>query len=151
MHNLSLLPRAEQAHLRRLRRDLTLATAQEGFVLHYQPQVVLGTGQVVGAEALIRWPHRRRGLMPPGLLWTLAQITIDYRGEMNWPGSVEVCIGAASLGRTSAVFEQALFYEGKCAATARAVNVLIDSTTRRPTPITDDIRANFARWMIRSG
>ncbi len=75
MHNLSLLPRAEQAHLRRLRRDLTLATAQEGFVLHYQPQVVLGNGQVVGAEALIRWPHRRRGLMPPGAFIPVAEQT----------------------------------------------------------------------------
>ena len=92
-----------------------------------------------------------RGLMPPGLIWTLAQIAIDYRGEMNWPGTVEVCIGAAELGRTSAVFEQALFYEGNCAATARAVNVLIDSTTRRPTPIPDDIRANFERWMMKRG
>lgn len=110
---------------------------------------VFSTFFETGRVTLFRTPER--GLMPPGLLWTLAQITIDYRGEMNWPGSVEVCIGAASLGRTSAVFEQALFYEGKCAATARAVNVLIDSTTRRPTPITDDIRANFARWMIRSG
>lgn len=92
-----------------------------------------------------------RGLMPPGLLWTLAQITIDYRGEMNWPGEVLSCIGAAELGRTSAIFEQALFFEDRCAATARAVNVLIDSTTRRPTPIPDAIRANFQQWMIRRG
>lgn len=98
---------------------------------------------------LFRDPER--GLMPAGLIWTLAQITIDYRGEMHWPGTVEAGIGLASLGRTSAVFEQALFFEGRCAATARAVNVLVDLQTRRPTPITDEIRANYQRWTFAKG
>jgi EAL domain-containing protein (putative c-di-GMP-specific phosphodiesterase class I) len=66
-------PRAEQAHLRRLRRDLTAATEAEGFVLHYQPLVALRSGQVRGAEALIRWPHRKRGLMPPGAFIPVAE------------------------------------------------------------------------------
>ena len=90
----------------------------------------------------------KRGLMPDGLIWTLAQITIDYLDEMHWPGTVEIGIGLASLGRTSAVFEQAIFFEGRCAATAKAVNVLVDLTSRRPTPITDEIRTNYQRWMF---
>ena len=90
----------------------------------------------------------RRGLMPDGLIWTLAQITIDYLSEMHWPGTVDAGIGLASLGRTSAVFEQALFFEGRCVATARAINVLVDTSTRRPTPITDEIRTNYQRWMF---
>ena len=87
-----------------------------------------------------------RGLMPDGLIWTLARITIDYLGEMHWPGTVDIGIGVASLGRTSAVFEQAIFFEGRCTATAMAVNVLVDHATRRPTPITDEIRTNYQRW-----
>jgi diguanylate cyclase (GGDEF)-like protein/PAS domain S-box-containing protein len=35
-------------------------------VLHYQPKVNMRTGQVVGAEALIRWQHPQRGLLTPG-------------------------------------------------------------------------------------
>ena len=66
-------PRAERAHLRRLRRDLTTATSQDGFMLHYQPRVELDTGAITGAEALIRWPHRKRGLMPAGAFIPVAE------------------------------------------------------------------------------
>jgi EAL domain-containing protein (putative c-di-GMP-specific phosphodiesterase class I)/ActR/RegA family two-component response regulator len=42
------------------------ALAAGEFVLHYQPKVELATGQVVGAEALLRWQHPARGLVMPG-------------------------------------------------------------------------------------
>ena len=43
------------------------ALAAGQFVLHYQPKVNMRTGKVVGAEALIRWQHPERGLLPPGM------------------------------------------------------------------------------------
>ena len=43
------------------------ALAAGEFVLYYQPKVNMRTGEVVGAEALIRWQHPERGLLPPGM------------------------------------------------------------------------------------
>ena len=56
-----------KAHDRlRLESDLRRAIDEEQFTLAYQPLVNLNTGKVVGVEALVRWHHPQRGLLPPG-------------------------------------------------------------------------------------
>jgi EAL domain-containing protein (putative c-di-GMP-specific phosphodiesterase class I) len=45
--------------------DLRRALDQRQFVLHYQPEMELSTRKIVGLEALIRWEHPERGLIPP--------------------------------------------------------------------------------------
>ena len=45
--------------------DLQHALEQHQFVLYYQPEVDLATRRIVGLEALIRWAHPERGLIPP--------------------------------------------------------------------------------------
>jgi diguanylate cyclase (GGDEF)-like protein len=48
-----------------LEHDLRRAIEAEQFVLHYQPQIDVTTGAVVGVEALVRWNHPTLGLLPP--------------------------------------------------------------------------------------
>nr|WP_240897297.1 EAL domain-containing protein [Kineococcus vitellinus] len=45
----------------------------EQFVVHYQPQVAAADGRVVGVEALVRWQHPSRGLVPPGRFLDLVE------------------------------------------------------------------------------
>ncbi|MGC8119526.1 putative bifunctional diguanylate cyclase/phosphodiesterase [Marinobacter sp. VGCF2001] len=56
-----------------LDRDLSQALANDEFVLYYQPQLNLDTGRINSVEALIRWQHPVRGLLPPAEFIPLAE------------------------------------------------------------------------------
>jgi diguanylate cyclase (GGDEF)-like protein len=58
-----------------LEADLRAAIEQGDFVVHYQPIVTLGDGQITGFEALVRWRHPRRGLVNPDQFIPIAEAT----------------------------------------------------------------------------
>ena len=58
-----------------LEAELRRAIERSEFVIHYQPIVKLETGEVIGAEALVRWQHPTRGLVPPLEFIPLAEET----------------------------------------------------------------------------
>ncbi len=53
--------------------DLRGALERQEFVLQYQPKINLKTGEITGAEALIRWLHPQRGLIPPLMFVPVAE------------------------------------------------------------------------------
>ena len=56
-----------------LRGELSRAIRSGALALHFQPQVALGSGGVVGFEALLRWPHPRLGLLLPAAFLPAAE------------------------------------------------------------------------------
>jgi predicted signal transduction protein with EAL and GGDEF domain len=55
--------------------DLRRALHRSELVLHYQPKVDISTGDVVGAEALVRWHHPQHGLLMPDAFMPFAEHT----------------------------------------------------------------------------
>jgi diguanylate cyclase (GGDEF)-like protein len=85
---------ARVAEQMKLETELRRAVLEEQFVLYYQPRVDIASGKISGLEALIRWTHPERGLVPPndfipllestGLIvevgrWALRQAALDFR------------------------------------------------------------------------
>ncbi len=70
-------PEMHTAALERLvvEADLRAAIEREEFLLEYQPIVMLSTGEIIGAEALVRWACRERGTVPPALFIPIAEET----------------------------------------------------------------------------
>lgn len=68
-------PRMHAAALQLLdmQADLGRAIEQDELYLEYQPIVALATGEVIGAEALLRWRSPERGVVPPGVFVPIAE------------------------------------------------------------------------------
>lgn len=74
---ISFEPAMQARVMRRLRLETELRDSVENgdFVLHFQPLVDLANLEIVGVEALIRWQHPTRGLLPPGEFIDVAEDT----------------------------------------------------------------------------
>lgn len=94
--------RAEAADRRRMERELAAATREGRLALHYQPRLMLESGRPVGAEALIRWPHRKRGLISQGMFLPIAERSGQVVEIGAW-ALVTACQDAAAWPETSVV------------------------------------------------
>ncbi len=108
-----------------LKADLQRALEHEEFQLYYQPVIELETGNITGVEALIRWIHPTRGLVPPldfiplaeetGLIvpigaWVLREaaryaVSLQERYPMDPPFHMAVNLSARQVARPELVDE----------------------------------------------
>jgi predicted signal transduction protein with EAL and GGDEF domain len=99
----------EQDERRALEEDLRLAVRQGDFKVFYQPLVDVSTSTVRSFEALLRWPHKVRGLIAPDTFIPIAEETglIINIGEwvlresckqaMKWPDHISVAVNLSPL------------------------------------------------------
>lgn len=73
--------------------------------------------------------------------FVLAKLTLQFHAEVHFPGSVDIGTSMSRLGNTSYSLTQGLFQGDVCVASAEVVTVLLDTDTRRPKPLSDEMRA----------
>jgi diguanylate cyclase (GGDEF)-like protein len=108
-------PEPHATHSLVVQKELREALERDELVLHYQPKLELGTGRVHGLEALVRWEHPQRGLLPPSeflpvaerselieplTAWVLRRALLDHADwtAQGLPWGVAVNVSARNLG-----------------------------------------------------
>jgi diguanylate cyclase (GGDEF)-like protein len=99
----------EAQERKRLLADLRGALDASQLEMHYQPQIELASGQLLGFEALMRWRHPTRGLVPPAVFIPLAEdsglivamgawaLRVACRDAARWPGELRVAVNVSAL------------------------------------------------------
>ncbi len=84
-----------------------------------------------------------RPLAAEGAEFVIARLSLDFRGEIRWPGSVTVGTGVWSIGSSSLTLSQAVYQDGRCVAHAETVIVQVDSVSRSARPLTTAAKTRF--------
>jgi diguanylate cyclase (GGDEF)-like protein len=100
---------ADAQKRRNLELDLRHATETEAFELYYQPLFDLRTRRIVACEALIRWPHRDRGMVSPADFIPVAEemgLIVEIGNQVlrkaclecgRWPDDIRVAVNLSSI------------------------------------------------------
>jgi acyl-CoA thioester hydrolase len=76
----------------------------------------------------------------------VARQSVDYLGEVQWPGAVSIGVGVSHTGNTSYSIEMAMFQNGKCVGVSDVV--LVYATEQGPAPIPERMREVLAAKML---
>jgi acyl-CoA thioester hydrolase len=79
-----------------------------------------------------------------GESFVIVRLTIEFRAEMFWGGTVDIGTMVRQIGRSSFTLGHGIFKGETCHATAEAVMVRMDEVTRRAAPLSDALRERLA-------
>jgi len=116
-------------------------TDRQGHVNNAVFTTFLETGRV---EVFYRDPE----VMQEGCEFVIARCTLDFLGEIRWPGEVKIGSGVKRLGTSSVNFFQAVFQNGACVARAETTIVQINQQTRKSQPLSEGARAKLESLMM---
>lgn len=106
-------------------------TDRQGHVNNAVFSTMLETGRV----ELLYSPDNP--LTDAGCAFVIASMQMDFLGEINWPGRVDIGTRVFAVGRSSLTLEQALFQNDRVVASAKTVIVQMNEETRRAHPLSD--------------
>lgn len=115
--------------------ELRRAIEEDELVLHYQPKIDMRTGQVCGAEALVRWLHPQQGMIPPDAFISLAERTGLIKPLTDWV--VEAALRQSSSWRQAGL--------------ALPVAVNLSARNLRDAELLDKMKQLFTAWGTDAG
>jgi diguanylate cyclase (GGDEF)-like protein len=118
-------------HRLALAAELRTALAEDQLVVHFQPQYELRTRTLIGAEALVRWQHPERGLLPPS----------EFISAVEQSGLIR--------GFTMAVLEKAIAEAAAWSGSGRPMSVAVNLSARNL--LDRELPADVARVLQRHG
>jgi acyl-CoA thioester hydrolase len=87
-------------------------------------------------------------LLEPGCFFVIVTTTIDFVGELNYPGTVTIANGIERIGKSSITVRQALFQDGRCASTSSSTMAQVNVAAKASQPLSDAARQLFAAMML---
>ncbi len=143
-----------------LERGLRRALERDEFVLHYQPLVSLQQRRIAGVEALVRWQHPERGMVPPnefipvaeetGLVVGLGRWVLEEacRAAARWPGYVSVNLSSRQLAAPGLAEDISRALRQSGVAPERLALELTESVLMEETEALETLRALGVRVML---
>jgi len=90
----------------------------------------------------------REGLLDPDCFFVIVSTTINFVGELHYPGMVTVAGGIERVGSSSLSVRQALFQDGRCVSHSVSTMAQVNMQTRKSQPLCAQARKIFAGLMI---
>jgi len=88
------------------------------------------------------------GLLEPDCFFVIVTTTIDFLGELNYPGVIAVANGIERIGTSSLTVRQALFQDGHCASLSNSTMAQVNIAQKRSQPLSDRCRAYFEQLRL---
>ena len=116
-------------------------TDRQGHVNNAVFATFIETGRV---ELLYQLEQPLAGLQ---CAFVVVQLDLQLKGEIYWPGQVDIMGAITKIGNSSMQLHQYLFQEDRHVASARTVLVQIHEPTKRPQPLTPQAREHLQKFL----
>jgi acyl-CoA thioester hydrolase len=90
-------------------------------------------------------------LLSPDCFFVIVTTTIDFVGEIDYPGTVTVANGIERIGNSSITVRQALFQEGRCASVSSSTMAQVNITAKSSQPLSNSAKAFLGQMLIAGG